>query len=65
MFGLEMATELIPYKGFSVILNYITVPLYQLLLGSFLPYRGILIFFTFMSLIAMGIAYYFYKNIRY
>jgi hypothetical protein len=30
IYGLEMATELIPYKGFTIFLTYIIVPLFQM-----------------------------------
>jgi len=34
MFGIEMATELIPYKGLALILAYAIAPIFQIMLSS-------------------------------
>lgn len=62
MFGLEMATELIPYKGLSLFLAYITVPLVQLVLSPLVGYRVILVLLLLLALIALLLAVYFYNN---
>jgi MFS family permease len=65
IFGLEMATELIPYKGFSMIMAYLTVPLFQMLLSHFVSYQGILLFFIVFTILALYLSYYFYKKVHY
>lgn len=65
IFGLEMATELAPYKGFSMFMAYLTVPLYQLLLSNFMPYQGILLFFVGMTLLAVLLAHHFRSKVHY
>lgn len=65
MFGLETATELIPYKGLSMFLAYITVPLLQLLLSSFVGYRFILVLFLALTGVALALTVYFYSKIDY
>lgn len=63
MFGLETATELIPYKGLSMFLAYITVPIFQLFFSSLLGYRLILVVFLAFTGVALGLAVYFYSKI--
>ena len=65
IFGLEMATELAPYKGFSMFMAYMTVPLFQMVLSHFLSYRGILVVFIIMTTIAVFLTYHFRYNINY
>lgn len=44
---------------------YITVPLFQLLLSSFVEYRFILVLFLTFTGVALGLALYFYSKIDY
>ena len=60
-----MATELAPYKGFSMFMAYMTVPLFQMVLSHFLSYRGILVVFIILTSIAIFLAYHFRYNIHY
>jgi len=62
IFGLEMATELIPYKGFSLFLAYITVPVFQLLIPSYDNYKTLLLIFIVFSCVAVGLGIYFYMK---
>lgn len=63
IFGLELATELIPYKGIALFLAYVAVPLTQILFSKQFSYEVILLFFIICSAISVGLAYYFYKKI--
>ena len=65
MFGLEMATELAPYKGFSMFMTYFTVPILQMLLSGFIPYIGMLIIFIVFTLFAVILAHQFMTKIKY
>lgn len=65
MFGLEMATELIPYKGLSLFLAFITVPAFQLLFSSLLNYKLIMAMFLALSGLSLGMALYFYFKVEY
>lgn len=65
IFGLDMATELVPYKGFSVFLAYLTVPLFQMTLNGFMTYTQILCIFILLTVIAVYLAYYFYTKVNY
>lgn len=58
-----MATELIPYKGFSLFLAYITVPVFQLIIPNYNDYKILLIIFIAFSCIAVGLGIYFYKKV--
>jgi len=60
-----MATELIPYKGISLFLAYVTVPLTQIILSSVWDYRLILAIFVLCSSGAVCLAYNFYSKISY
>ena len=64
IFGLEMATELIPYKGFSLFLAYITVPVFQLLIPNYNNYKTLLIIFIVFSCLAVCLGIYFYRNVE-
>ena len=63
MFGLQMATQLIPYKGISVCLAYVTVPLFQIIMEDYSGYKNILGMFVFQTVIAVVLVIYFYRNI--
>lgn len=65
IFGLEMATELVPYKGFSVILAHLTVPLFQMAFGQFLSYKQILAIFVGFTLVDVYVAHYFNTKVAY
>ena len=65
IFGLEMATELIPYKGLSVFLAYIMVPVVQLVASSYLTYTTILTLFIVCTMVAVALGYYFFKKVNY
>ena len=65
IFGLELATELIPYKGIALFLAYVTVPLTQIILSSHLSYQVILIFFILCTTFATFLAYFFYSKVEY
>jgi len=58
-----MATELIPYKGLSLFLAYMTVPIVQLMLSSIWTYQHILSFLLIFSAIALGLSIYFSSKI--
>lgn len=60
-----MATELIPYKGFSIFLAYLTVPLFQMSLSGFLSYTKILMIFIAFTIVAVYVAYYFNRYVNY
>lgn len=59
-----MATELIPYKGFSLFLAYITVPVFQLIIPNYDSYKTLLIIFIVLSCVAMGLGIYFYRTVE-
>jgi hypothetical protein len=59
-----MATELIPYKGFSLFLAYITVPIFQLFIPNYKNYKTLLIIFIVFSCIAVGLGIYFYNKME-
>lgn len=65
IFGLEMATELIPYKGISLFMAYVTVPLFQIALSSFFTYKVILGLFIMCSGGAVMLAHHFYTKVQY
>ena len=65
IFGLEMATELAPYKGFSMFMAYLTVPLFQIVLSNFFSYQGILLLFIGFTMAAVYLAHYFYSQMHY
>lgn len=65
MFGLEMATELIPYKGISVCMAYITVPVFQIIMPDYSAYKTLLGMFVCLSLVAFFLAIYFYGRVEY
>lgn len=59
-----MATELIPYKGISLFLAYVAVPIAQLALPAF-DYRVFLVLFILCSAGAVALAYYFFAKVSY
>lgn len=63
IFGLELATELLPYKGIAVFAAFISTPLIQLFASSLISYKALLGIFTVFGLIALIISLIFYKNI--
>jgi hypothetical protein len=65
IFGLEMATELIPYKGLSLYLGYLTVPIVQLIVSRFWTYQQILLFFLGFTGISLMLSCYFMRRVRY
>lgn len=65
IFGLEMATELIPYKGMSIFIAYMTVPIVQIMLSSIWTYQHILMLLLVFSGVALGLSIYFNTQIRY
>ena len=65
IFGLELATELIPYKGIALFLAYVTVPLTQIIFSSHLSYQVILFFFILCTSFATFLAYFFYSKVEY
>ena len=65
IFGLEMATELAPYKGFSMFMAYMTVPLYQIIFSHFLNYRGILVVFIVFTIAAVYLSHHFNSKMPY
>ena len=64
MFGIEMATELIPYKGLALILSYVTAPVIQLFLFD-LPYESLLYVFTGCSVLGVLLSGYLKYKIQY
>jgi len=60
-----MATELIPYKGISVCMAYITVPVFQIMMPDYSAYKALLGMFICLSLVAFGLSVYFYRSIVY
>lgn len=64
IFGLEMATELIPYKGISLFIAYVAVPVTQVALPNF-DYRIFLSIFIMCSIGAVALAYYFFAKVNY
>lgn len=65
IFGLEMATELIPYKGLSIFLAYVVVPIIQITLIKLVPYQVILLVFVGCSVVAVLLGRHFYYKISY
>ena len=65
MFGLEMATELIPYKGISVFLAYLTVPVFQIMVPDYSAYKTLLGIFIGFSTAGVALALYFCAKVEY
>lgn len=65
IFGLEMATELIPYKGLSIFLAYVVVPIIQITLIKSVPYQVILLVFVACSVVAVMLGRHFYYQVSY
>ena len=53
IFGLEIATELIPYKGLAIFLGYVLAPSFQIFFWGVLSLRATLFIFFLLSLIAL------------
>ena len=64
MFGIEMATELIPYKGVALISTYAMAPIIMLIFSS-LSHTGILSIFILYSLLALILSVYLKLRIKY
>jgi len=60
-----MATELIPYKGFSTVLAYVSIPLIQMFFGTVMTYKQILGIFIALTLLSVALSYYFWQVIHY
>jgi hypothetical protein len=56
MFGVEMATELIPYKGLALIIAYVLAPLMQITLK--ISNQGLLFIYFLLSLLGVGVTVY-------
>ena len=52
-FGLEVGTELLPFKGIAILVGYLIVPFFQLISASFLNPRGYLICISFASIVTL------------
>ena len=64
IFGLELATELIPYKGLAIFLAYMSVPLLELAFSNILTYQEILLLLLSFSLVAAILSLYFFMKIE-
>jgi hypothetical protein len=51
-----MGTELLPYKGISILLGYALVPFFQLLTSNYLTPHEYLVVISFTSVITLGCA---------
>ena len=60
-----MATELIPYKGLSIFLAYVVVPIIQITLIKLVPYQAILLVFVACSVTAVILGRHFYYKVSY
>lgn len=65
MFGIDMATELIPYKGLAVFFGYIIGPVFQMLLGNILSLQKLLLIFMVFSIIGVLLALYLNYRVQY
>ncbi len=65
IFGLEMATKLIPYKGLSLFLAYVVVPIIQITLIKAVPYQAILFVFMLCSGVAVLLGRHLYFKVHY
>jgi hypothetical protein len=63
MFGVEMATELIPYKGLALIIAYILAPVMQITLD--ISNQGLLFIYFLFSLVGVGVALYLKYKVSY
>jgi MFS family permease len=62
-FGLTMGTELLPFKGISILLGYILVPLLQLATSDILTPHEYLIVISFASVVTLGCAIRLYTRV--
>ena len=62
IFGIKMATQLLPYKGISIYLGYGFAPLMYLILSGMLSPHQYLMFLWIFSLVVCGLAFRFYQN---
>jgi hypothetical protein len=65
MFGIEMATELVPYKGLAVFLGYLIAPSFQIFLGSILSLQKLLLIYFVFSLVGICLALYLNFRVHY
>ena len=65
MFGIEMATELIPYKGLALILCYVIAPILQILLADIASFQNLLQIYFVASAIGICVAVYLKYKIHY
>ena len=52
-FGIEVGTELLPFKGIAILIGYLIVPFFQLISSSFLSPRDYLVCISFASIITL------------
>ena len=60
IFGIETATELLPYKGISIFLGYVVAPLGYIILSGMLSiqgYLGVLCIFSIVCILLAGKLY--------
>lgn len=62
IFGINIATELLPYKGFSVFLGFLTAPLGYIILGSKVDPFQYLFILTIFSIFSVIIAFRLYRK---
>jgi len=65
MFGIEMATELIPYKGLAVFLAYVIAPLFQIFLSGLISHQNLLVVYLLFSIVGLGLCWYLNFKIHY
>ena len=65
MFGIDMATELIPYKGLAVFLGYVIAPTFQILLWQVLSLQKLLFIYFLFSLIGICLCLYLNYRVHY
>lgn len=65
MFGIEMATELVPYKGLAVFLAYFLAPLLQILLSGIISHQYLLAIYLLFSVIGLFLCWYLNYKIDY
>ena len=53
IFGLEIATELIPYKGLAIFLGYVLAPSFQIFFWGVLSLKATLFIFFLLSLFGL------------
>jgi MFS family permease len=65
MFGIEMATELVPYKGLAVFLGYVIAPTFQMLLWNILSLQKLLFIYFLFSIIGLMLSLYLNFRVHY